>query len=82
MSNDLANLFGDGDGPAIIPNRPTTENVAVMREGEIVVLQIGNSLIRMKWKTALTIGHWLTVRAAEAKFLAGETKRLLIERQG
>lgn len=79
--NDLANLFGDGDGPAVIASRPTTENVRVSREGEIVVLQIGNSAIRMKYKTAMTIGHWLMVKGTEAKFLASDTKRLLIERE-
>lgn len=79
--NDLANKIGDGNGPAVIIARETTENVDVFREGEIVGLRIGNSVIRMKYQTAMKIGQWLMSRGAEAKFLASDTKRLLIEKR-
>lgn len=75
--NDLVRKLGDG--PGLVSVRPVTDNVKVGREGTAVLLQIGNSVIRMKWQTALTIGQWLMSRATEAKFLDGESKRYLID---
>jgi hypothetical protein len=79
--NDLANKIGDGNGPRVISAQPTTENVDVFREGEIVGLRIGNSVIRMKYPTAIKIGQWLMSRGVEAKFLASDTKRIIVERR-
>lgn len=76
--NDLAQKLGDG--PAIHVAKQTVQNVRVTREGTLVVLQIGNSALRMPWKTAMTVGQWLLSRGTEAKFLDGETQRLVIER--
>ena len=75
--NDLAQKLGDA--PAIHVARQTVENVRVTREGTLVVLEIGGGMLRMQWRTAMTIGQWLMARGTEAKFLDGETKRLLIE---
>jgi hypothetical protein len=116
MPNDLANLLGDGDA-TIRRIRPVTGSVSVTREGETVLLTIGNvEPIRLRYRTAmeegqvllrrsrvqqrvplqvgtmrapvwfaaadaLKIGHWLIARGAEAKFLASDTKRVLVERR-
>lgn len=118
MPNDLANLLGDGDAANGISRvRPVTSGITVAREGEAVIVQIGNvEPIRLRYRTAMEegqamlmrarvqprvplqigtmrhpiwfaardairIGQWLISRAAEAKFLASDTKRILVERR-
>jgi hypothetical protein len=114
MANDLANLLGDG--PGIKAVREANAAIVVSREGETVLLKIGNvEPIRLKYQTAiadgqrimmasrlqptvgirlgnmrqvlhfqaaaaLKIGHWLQAKGMEAKFLASDTKRILVER--
>lgn len=85
MSN-LAALLGDGDGPAvgghgIIVARRTTGDISVGREGEVVTLQIGKSVLRFTYKDAMKIGQWILTKATEAKCLASDTKRILVEKR-
>lgn len=117
--NDLANLLGDGDGAGskISRVRPVAGTIKVAREGETVLLVIGNcDPIRLRYQTAmeegqvmlmrsrvmariplqvgdmrspiwlpseaaLKIGHWLIAKAAEAKHLTSDAKRILVERR-
>lgn len=77
---DFATALGDGDGPAIRVARQTTGDVRVTREGEVVALQIGNSIVRFKYKDAMRIGTWLQQRAFEAKVLADDKARIETKR--
>lgn len=74
--SDFATLLGDGNGPAIHKARQITGNIDVSREGEIVVLKLGNSIVRFKYKDAMRIGQWLMQRAYEAKVLANDKTRI------
>lgn len=66
-------------GPAVIAARPVTAKVGVGREGSLVVLQIGDSAIRMKWRDAMRLAQWLGKRATECKIFDGEGgKRILL----
>ena len=76
--SDFATLLGDGDGPAIRMARQTSGSVRVTREGEVVALQIGNSIVRFKHQDAMRIGQWLMNKAYEAKVLADDKSRLQI----
>jgi hypothetical protein len=73
---DLQNKLGDG--PGLISARPVTADVTVSRQGSIVILKIGNSSINMNWRTAMTIGQWLMVRAQEGKILEGMANKAVI----
>jgi len=79
--SDFATLLGDGDGPAVrsVPAihmaRQVTGNIRVAREGELVVMQIGSTTLRLKYKDAMQIGQWLMQRAYEAKVLANDKMR-------
>lgn len=77
---DFATLLGDGDGPAVKPAiriaRKTTGNISVTREGEVVALKIGNSIVRFTYKDAMRIGQWLMQNAFEAKVLANDKNRI------
>lgn len=57
--------------PALVA--PTV--VKVFTEGDIVCLQIGNSIMKMPYENALQISQWLRVRGKEAKRFAGDTSR-------
>jgi hypothetical protein len=48
---------------------------AVRSEGEVVVLRIGNTDIRMDYETAMTLSTWMRVRSKEAKRVAGDNSR-------
>jgi hypothetical protein len=49
--------------------------VSVRNEGQIVVLKIGNSEMKMDHEAALQISTWMRVKAKEAKRLAGDNSR-------
>ena len=51
------------------------QRVAVETEGELVVLRVGNSEMRMDYETAIQLSTWLRVRGKEAKRLAGDDSR-------
>jgi hypothetical protein len=82
--DSFANLLGDGDGPAINPSihvaRQTTGNVNVTREGEIVALKIGSSIVRFKYQDAMRIGTWMQQAAFAAKVLADDKVRIETKR--
>lgn len=84
MSGDFATLLGDGNGPTVKPAihvaRQTEGRVSVTREGEIVALQIGNSIVRFAYRDAMRIGTWMQQRAFEAKVLADDKSRIETKR--
>jgi hypothetical protein len=51
------------------------ERIAVMSEGELVVMQLGNVTVNLPYETALLLSQWLRVRAKEAKRRAGDVSR-------
>ena len=51
------------------------QRIAVVVEGELVKLSIGNADIRMPYETALQLSQWLRVRGKEAKRSAGDVSR-------
>ena len=64
-------------GPAIHskPSLLTQQNVSVEIEGELVVIKVGNSDLKMHYSDALQVSQWIRVRAKEAKHLAGDKSR-------
>lgn len=84
MPKTFQEFLGDGDGPRVSPEAvkaaplvvalpPVTKQITVSREGELVVLRIGNaSPIRFPYKEAIRLGHWLMVKGTEAKAQAGD----------
>lgn len=51
------------------------QQTTVTLEGELVVLRIGNTEIKMEGETAIQLSTWLRVRGKEAKRIAGDTSR-------
>jgi hypothetical protein len=47
----------------------------VRAEGELVVLRIGSTDLRMDHETAMTLSTWMRIRAKEAKRVAGDNSR-------
>ena len=50
-------------------------HVAVSTDGEFVVLEIGNSRMKMGYEDAITLSQWLRVRGKQAKQFAGDMSR-------
>lgn len=48
------------------------ERIEVRTEGVLVVVQIGNSELKMEYDTALQLSTWIRVRGKEAKRNAGD----------
>jgi hypothetical protein len=48
---------------------------AVRAEGELVVLRIGDSEIKMGYEAAIQLSQWLRVRGKQAKKQAGDMSR-------
>lgn len=62
----------------IITNAPNVlqkQRIEVVSEGELVVLRVGNSELKMDHETAIQLSTWLRVRGKEAKQTAGDTSR-------
>lgn len=51
------------------------QRIEVRTEGQLVVLQIGNTELRMEHETAIQLSTWLRVRGKEAKRTAGDASR-------
>lgn len=51
------------------------QRIEVVTEGQLVVLRIGNSEMKMEHDTAIQLSTWLRVRGKEAKRIAGDTSR-------
>ena len=51
------------------------QSVSVSTEGQLVVLKIGSSEIKMEYEAALQISTWMRVKAKQAKQLAGDNSR-------
>ncbi len=47
----------------------------VKLEGQLVVLKIGSSEIKMEYETAIQLSTWLRVKGKEAKRIAGDDSR-------
>lgn len=78
MTRTFEDFLGDGDGPAVkagggvVVARQAEGRVSVSREGELVALTIGHSVVRFKSDDAVRVGQWLMARGVEAKALRGE----------
>jgi len=48
---------------------------AVRAEGELVVLRIGDSELKMGYETAIKLSQWLRLRGKQAKKAAGDMSR-------
>jgi len=53
----------------------TKTRIEVSTEGEIVVLRIGDSIIKLDYEAAIQISQWLRVNGKAAKRAAGDTSR-------
>jgi hypothetical protein len=51
------------------------ERISVSCEGELVVFQVGNSVMKFEYETAIQLSTWLRVRGKEAKRNAGDHSR-------
>lgn len=85
MPKTVQDFLGDGDGPAcagapeenkgplLIMTRQITANWRVSREGNLVVITVGNlPPIRLRWEAAASFGHAISTKAFEAKVQAGD----------
>ena len=61
--------------PNVKPDLLKRERIAVSTENDLVVLQIGNAVMKMPYETAFTLSQWMRVRAKEAKRFAGDNSR-------
>ena len=61
--------------PNVNKNLLQRERIAVRSDGDLVVVSIGNSDLRVHYETALLLSQWIRVRAKEAKKLAGDASR-------
>jgi hypothetical protein len=61
--------------PIIKQSLLTPQHLSVSTEGEIVVISIGNSDLRMHYGDALKVSQWIRVRAKEAKHRCGDVSR-------
>lgn len=62
----------------VVQIRPTLlkrEHMAVNSEGELVVISIGNSDLKLHYETALLLSQWVRHKAKEAKRRAGDNSR-------
>lgn len=51
------------------------QRIEVRTEGELVVLKIGNTEMKMEYATAIQLSTWMRVRGKEAKLNAGDHSR-------
>ena len=51
------------------------ERVAVASEGDLVIMNFGNTQIKMHYEAALQVSQWIRLRAKEAKRRAGDASR-------
>jgi hypothetical protein len=53
----------------------TQQNAQVYLEGQLVVLKIGTTELKMDYATAIKLSTWMRVKGKAAKALAGDTSR-------
>lgn len=77
MSIDVTFALPGRPAPNILvrPSLLAPERIAVTSEGELVAIEIGNSVLKMHYEDALKISQWIRVRAKEAKRLCGDVSR-------
>ena len=51
------------------------QRINVYAEGELVVFEVGNSVMKMPYDVAIQLSTWLRIRGKEAKRNAGDTSR-------
>jgi hypothetical protein len=51
------------------------QKIQVCTEGQLVILKIGNTEIKMEYDTAIQLSTWLRVKGKEAKRFAGDDSR-------
>lgn len=62
----------------LISNAPDLlkkQRVGVRSEGELVILSVGNTELKMDYETAIQLSTWMRVRGKEAKRRAGDNSR-------
>lgn len=57
------------------PDLLTPQKLEVSTEGELVLITVGNSTLKMHYEDALKISQWIRVRAKQAKELCGDRSR-------
>lgn len=57
------------------PSLLTHQKLEVSSDGELVVITIGNSELKMHYEDALKISQWIRLRAKDAKRRAGDMSR-------
>lgn len=57
------------------PSLLTQQRLEVKSEGELVVICVGNSELKMHYEAALLLSQWIRVRAKECKRRAGDASR-------
>lgn len=64
-------------GLNIIQRTPllSPHKIEVLAEGELVVVKIGGTTLKIQYEDALKISQWIRVRAKEAKNNAGDKSR-------
>lgn len=69
--------FHNTNGPIVQSKPPvlTRQNLDVRAEGELIVITIGNSDLRLHYEDALQVSQWIRLRAKEAKRNAGDESR-------
>lgn len=51
------------------------EHLSVSTDSELVVIQIGSSILKIHYEDALKLSQWIRLRAKEAKRIAGDQSR-------
>jgi hypothetical protein len=51
------------------------ERISVSVDGPLVVFQVGNSVMKFEYETAIQLSTWLRIRGKEAKRNAGDHSR-------
>ena len=64
-------MFGITRKPSLI--RPS--RVSVEADGELVVLEINGTRMKMGYEDAITLSQWLRVRGKQAKRFSGDMSR-------
>lgn len=57
------------------PSLLKKQRIEVRDEGELVVLQIGNTEMKMDYETAIQLSTWMRVHGKRAKQKAGDATR-------
>ena len=60
---------------SLAPDLLKPQRINVYAEGELVVFEVGNSVMKMPYEVAIQLSTWLRIRGKEAKRNAGDHSR-------